>query len=158
MKRPVENDNNNDEQEGLPLKKVAISIETALVKTEEKSLKEQRRDERKLDGGSMLEMAEQERLRRAKQMEAPKMVSILVDGYYGDHASMNVRTYKSMCSAVMDQVYRWGLKPEYITWISLTGTWAKAIPMTLMQQGLGAHIDFYLPCSEYVCTFFPPGG
>lgn len=79
--------------------------------------------------------------------ERKEYARILVDGYYGDHADMTWQSYEHMCRRVIEVVEdKWKLSWEHVIWVCAVGTWMKAIPITLMQLGLGHKIEFYMPC------------
>ena len=72
---------------------------------------------------------------------------ILVDGFYGDHADMTSQTLEIMCKkAITIVTEEWKIPWNRVIWVSLTGTWMKAIPLILMQWGFGHSIEFYIPC------------
>lgn len=73
-------------------------------------------------------------------------VHILVDGYYGDQWMCGA-TLQKMCNAVKKIVEEeWQISWDRVVWVSVSGTWAKAVPLYLMLQGLGSYIEFFLPC------------
>lgn len=86
-------------------------------------------------------------MRLKMSASATPHIKLLVCGYFGDHADMTAQTMEHMTRVVIDIVQNtWKIPWSQVTWISLAGTWMNAIPLALMQTGLGNAIEFYLPC------------
>lgn len=75
----------------------------------------------------------------------PPTVRIYVDGYYGNDSFLTNANMLKMCDAVRKVVEEWGIDFSRVHWVSVMGAWAKAVPVYMMELGLGKKIHFHAP-------------
>lgn len=133
---------------------------------EDEERRRQVQQKRKADGISGLSLAEMLKREKAtkQKREEERDIRILVDGYYGCDSHLTSVNFSRLLDEVQRivekefQVTNW----DRVVWISLSGTWAKAVPLYMMQKGLGKFVHFHLPClgakTDPRAGFIFPGG
>lgn len=93
-------------------------------------------------------------LKRNKQAEMTQMIRIGVDGYYGNDPFMTMQLMDRAKRKVIEVITQTFKINDFsrIVWVCPLGSWMKCLPVMLIGEGLGHHIEFVAPCGKVVAT------
>lgn len=89
-------------------------------------------------------------MKKNKAAENSQMVYIGIDGYYGDDKFMTLELIRKSTKKVYEVVTNvFNIKnTNRIVWVCPLGSWMKCLPLFLVSEGIGHHVEFIAPCGE----------
>jgi hypothetical protein len=93
-------------------------------------------------------------MKKNKVAENSQMIYIGIDGYYGDDKFMTLLLVRKATRKVVEVVTStFHIKDlSRIVWVCPLGSWMKCLPLFLITEGIGHHVEFVAPCGEIKST------
>lgn len=86
--------------------------------------------------------------------EQTQMIHIGIDGYYGNDAFLTLQTMQLAKEKVRKVVIERFHVTDFsrVVWVCPLGSWMKCLPLFLIADGLGHHIEFIAPTGDIIAT------